>query len=42
MTKNFLAVVGGFVILLSAMSALGVGNFVMKFDTQPIICVRGV
>lgn len=42
MIKNTLAVIGGFVVILYVMGAVGIGNFVLKFDTNPIICVRGV
>lgn len=42
MIKNFLAVVGAFVLILTVLGALGIGNFVMMYDFNPILCVRGV
>lgn len=42
MIKNSLAVIGAFVLFLWFLGAIGAGNFVLKFDTNPIICVRGV
>lgn len=42
MTKNFLAVVGAFVMILTILGSLDIGNFVMMYDTNPIVCIRGV
>jgi hypothetical protein len=40
--KNALAVIGGFVVVLYVMGALGIGNFVLRYDVNPILCIRGV
>lgn len=42
MVKNTLAVIGGFVLFLYVLGALDIGNFVLRYDTNPIICIRGV
>lgn len=42
MTKNFLALVGAFVLILTFLGMFGVGNFVMMYDLNPIVCVKGV
>ena len=42
MIKNFLAVVGAFVMILTLLGALGIGNFVMMYDMNPILCIKGV
>ena len=42
MIKNALAVIGGFVTILYVMAAVGIGNFVMLYDINPILCIRGV
>lgn len=42
MIKNALAVIGAFVVILYVMGALGIGNFVMRYDVNPILCIRGV
>lgn len=36
--KTILAWVGGVVLALSFMGAVGLGNFLIKYSTQPIIC----
>ena len=42
MIKNALAVIGGLVVLLYVMGAVGIGNFVLRYDVNPILCIRGV
>lgn len=42
MIKNALAVIGGFVAILYVMGTLGIGNFVLRYDVNPILCIRGV
>lgn len=42
MIKNTLAVIGGFVVILYVMGAVGMGNFVLRYDVNPIVCIRGV
>ena len=42
MIKNFLAVVGAFVMILTILGALGIGNFVLMYDVNPILCIKGV
>lgn len=38
--KTFLAWVGGIVLVLFFLGAMGAGNFVVKFSTKPIVCVE--
>lgn len=42
MIKNFLAVFGAFVGILWLMGSLGIGNFVLMYSPDPIVCVKGV
>ena len=42
MIKNFLALVGGLVMILTLLGALGIGNFVLMYDLNPIVCIKGV
>ena len=42
MLKNFLALFGGFVLLLSLLGMFGIGNFVLMYSPDPLICVKGV
>ena len=42
MIKNALTVIGAFVVILYTMGALGIGNFVLRYDVNPILCIRGV
>ncbi len=38
--KTFLAVVGGFVLLLAALGTLNVGNFVLMYSPDKITCTK--
>ena len=42
MVKNCLAVIGGIVVVLYFLGAIGAGNFVLRYDVNPILCIRGV
>lgn len=42
MIKNFLALFGAFVLFLTLLGALDIGNFIMMYSLNPILCVRGV
>lgn len=42
MIKNTLAVIGGLVVFLYVLGAVGIGNFVLRYDINPILCIRGV
>ena len=42
MIKNFLALFGGFILLLYVLGMLGIGNFVLMYSPDPIVCVKGV
>jgi len=40
--KTFFAVIGAFVIFLSVLGMLNIGNFVMMYSPDKISCVKGV
>lgn len=42
MIKNFLALLGGLVMILTVLGAFGIGNFVMMYDLNPIVCIKGI
>ena len=42
MIKNTLAVIGAFVLILTLLGMFNIGNFVMMYDMNPIVCVKGV
>lgn len=42
MIKNFLALVGAFVVFLTVLGMFGIGNFVIMYDLNPIVCIKGV
>lgn len=39
--KTMLAIVGGFVILLSVLGTIGIGNFVLMYSPEVITCTKG-
>ena len=42
MLKNTFALFGAFVLLLTVLGMLGIGNFVLMYSPNPIVCVKGV
>jgi hypothetical protein len=41
MMKTVLAVIGGFVVILSVLGMLDIGHFAMVYSPDPISCVKG-
>ena len=39
--KNVLAAIGGFVIFLTVLGLLDIGNFVMMYSPDKITCTKG-
>ena len=38
--KTFLACVGGFIMVLAVLSMFGVGNFVLMYSPDKVVCTK--
>ncbi len=38
--KNMFAAIGALTVILFMLGGMGIGNFVLKFSTNPIICTE--